>query len=964
MAEKGFFKQVSFPESLGAEDKGKLTVSATNPQLVTILPGTPNAHTFYFQDPKNPTPAELNKIREYYGIPLDVSPQEAERQLNALGKVQAANIVGQIPYEPGTKQYYSELSARIADVNQRMKLIEDPANYYFKHLQQQVPLLDRFVPDQLVSKESFQMAGALGALGLAGLATAPTGGAGALTAKILGAEVLGDMAGGQLYELTNQMLRHLNDLPTKDQATMNAEFLRDAYMALAFTGGGMALGPIVKAFKPTVGRVLFGLDNKNPEYQKMLDVAETYGMPLGIIQATNSAFWKGYSRVIGVFPYVGTPFRRAGEGTNEAIRQYFKVASNNFAPFQTMASLGGDIAALGRKEYEDTMTISRKLYEQFNEYSEKLAGKKVIKLDTVKYLSDEFEKNLIAGRPGTSGFQFRFPGDGSRRAFEEFYRTLKNLDPDGVTIEQARTLQQLFSEFQTNFKVEGKGNIPTREGARITQLGLALEHDTNKLINIDNEVDKVIFETAQTKLTQANEYLAEVMPKYDGPIADQYRLVNEMIFSPGAQTSQGIIGKKAFMDNLLTMAKDDEELMAAMMNLAKTPRANLKAYKMAGGKEGVKVDNVPVEILDENPRLPNGDINPNFGKTIKTTENGIVSMGPEYGRRQLLRKMYDNALEDAFQGLPVASTLGDYKGLKNIDATEVYKFGYKKVQGGKDMFAFRTVEFNPRTFADNLGLNTAEGRAAFSEALKGTGTKVEDVTRFLDIAERAGSFVVTDPSAFVQRRVTLSGFKGVLLFGTLGAAGAGASALTGGIGPLMVPLLLRYGSSILTDPKVLKSFSRVLQDTGPDAALRAGVGKQLISEEDKKVLLEWANNTLPTQADLDQQDFVNQVEQSILSLMKEPQSAVEAPAAREQQMDMMEKMFGPFQQMSEEDLQIGRQLENRLQPSFNENLGTSNMNQFNVNQPVSPNARNELAFGTLDDAINQQMMDRGIGTLP
>ena len=137
MAEKGFFKQVSFPESLGAEDKGKLTVSATNPQLVTILPGTPNAHTFYFQDPKNPTPAELNKIREYYGIPLDVSPQEAERQLNALGKVQAANIVGQIPYEPGTKQYYSELSARIADVNQRMKLIEDPANYYFKHLQKQ-----------------------------------------------------------------------------------------------------------------------------------------------------------------------------------------------------------------------------------------------------------------------------------------------------------------------------------------------------------------------------------------------------------------------------------------------------------------------------------------------------------------------------------------------------------------------------------------------------------------------------------------------------------------------------------------------------------------------------------------------------------------------------------------------------------------------------------------------------------
>ena len=84
MAEKGFFKQVSFPESLGAEDKGKLTVSATNPQLVTILPGTPNAHTFYFQDPKNPTAEELNKIREYYGCLLYTSPSPRDRQKSRM----------------------------------------------------------------------------------------------------------------------------------------------------------------------------------------------------------------------------------------------------------------------------------------------------------------------------------------------------------------------------------------------------------------------------------------------------------------------------------------------------------------------------------------------------------------------------------------------------------------------------------------------------------------------------------------------------------------------------------------------------------------------------------------------------------------------------------------------------------------------------------------------------------------
>ena len=73
----------------------------------------------------------------------------------------------------------------------------------------------------------------------------------------------------------------------------------------------------------------------------------------------------------------------------------------------------------------------------------------------------------------------------------EFYKTLSRLDPDGVTIEQARTLQELFSNFMANFKVDGKGVIPTREGARISQLRLALEKDLSTLINIDGDIDMV-----------------------------------------------------------------------------------------------------------------------------------------------------------------------------------------------------------------------------------------------------------------------------------------------------------------------------------------------------------------------------------------------------------------------------------------------------------------------------------------
>ena len=189
------------------------------------------------------------------------------------------------------------------------------------------------------------------------------------------------------------------------------------------------------------------------------------------------------------------------------------------------------------------------------------------------------------------------------------------------------------------------------------------------------------------------------------------------------------------------------------------------------------------------------------------------------------------------------------------------------------------------------------------------------------------------------------------------------------------------GNGVLTDPKVLKSFSEVLADTGLDVAKRAGVARVVgkpgdtkeslapftISEKNKQILLDWANTTLPTQSDLDQLDFVNEVEQSILSLMRQPQSQVEAKPARSQQMEMMSRMFGPRGYLTGEEAQIKEQIEDRLQPQFDANLGSTPRPdvslQPNMQVPMQANVRNQLALGTLDDALATQMLNRGIGTL-
>jgi len=127
-----------------------------------------------------------------------------------------------------------------------------------------------------------------------------------------------------------------------------------------------------------------------------------------------------------------------------------------------------------------------------------------------------------------------------------------------------------------------------------------------------------------------------------------------------------------------------------------------------------------------------------------------------------------------------------------------------------------------------------------------------------------------------------------------------------------------------------------------------------------KVLLDWANKTLPTQDELDQQDFVNQVEQSILSLMKEPQKKVEMGPARDQQLDMMGRMFGP-RGITQEEAQIGGQLEERLAPTFP--VDYEQTMPAGASQNLSPDVRSDLAFGTLDDALETQMFKRGIGGL-
>jgi len=164
----------------------------------------------------------------------------------------------------------------------------------------------------------------------------------------------------------------------------------------------------------------------------------------------------------------------------------------------------------------------------------------------------------------------------------------------------------------------------------------------------------------------------------------------------------------------------------------------------------------------------------------------------------------------------------------------------------------------------------------------------------------------------------------------------------------MIPLIMRYGSELLTDPQALKAMTEVL-DT------------RTVSASNMTTLLNWASASgMPKDSDeIEQLERIKEIDSAVFNLMKTPQKDIEFDKARDEQFDMIRS--GRLNQ-SQADIQ------NYLNQMFDQPSipvsGPNDMSNFSV-QPnqLSKAVQAELATGTLDDAINQKMLEKGLGSL-
>ena len=936
-----------------------------------LLEGTPFEKKVYLENPANPTKDDLGLIQRLYGLPQGLDLPSTVNALNKLVESGQSEIATPSTME-SPEAFALDQAEKIAAVENRIKLNEDPLKYMYNNMKQkldisvpralsQAPIVGAVIPDEIkigsylpkdmVSQPVFEMlgsvAGLYGAKLLEGAPVAfekqmkkkfpilnlvgskeaqmPTAGFTKTTAKYLGAEALGSQAGASTYDFLSDLTRYFMDLPEKSFQEKQNKFLYDSYMNLLFTGGSVALAPVFNIFKKPIQKV-FGVSPKTENFKKMKELAETYGYPLGIIQATNSGFVKGYAKVIGVFPWVGTPFRKSGEAVDEATRQYFS-RTNNLMPVNTISQLGADVKKMADRKYESIRAAQNYLYDDFEEFAAKLGDKKVISLvNTIKQAQRTFDK-FSQATPGTSFGPLKWAGSRTREAFGEFYNNLTRLNEKGASIKEAITLRQMFNDFMVNFKSEFGGSIPTSEANAIGKLQNMFERDFTNMMKLDSEIDDAILEQTMKKYSTAVEFFADTTKNYEGGIISDFKQMDKGMFMPGASQKGYMYAGEAF-NTIYNRAKKDPEAMEHLLTLVSPTDAELKAYKLAGMKDGV-TKQVKVLTKEVDPRDPEG-----VREISVFRDKPIVSRGPDSGRLIIAQRMFNDAIKNSISGLPAGQNFMDFLSVPAANLDQIQKKGLKKVS--PDLLDYQDVTINAGEFAKQLGLDSPDGIEVLNTLFKGTNLNVKSIKDFLSAANNAGSFVIPDPSTFVQRRVTLSGFKGMFIGGLAGAGG-----VTVGLNfpMLVVPLLLRHGSNLLTDPKALDAITDTL-NTG------------VITAAKRKHLLKWAEKFLPNDEEAMQQQQQEEIADAIFSLQTKPSTDLEMQQVIPETYD---KTINPFRGMSEQEQQINKQLMDLQQSQMGASLQPRFNNQnLNLASRMNPRVRQNLAFGTLDDALSER----------
>ncbi len=284
--------------------------------------------------------------------------------------------------------------------------------------------------------------------------------------------------------------------------------------------GTMAAGPVLRRLgKPLVGKML-GL--RTPEARRITDLARAQGIDLAPTHVSPRKLVKGLPRVLGVFPFVGSPYR---QGQARVVGQLDERAAdllNTLAPASTRYDVAKGLTEAATKRYAKFNTVASALYDRFYKIADDLPVKDIVPTQPLK---DELAE--VARREGIEEITLQTGKPFRAFGVDEIGDWLKQASdmPEQITVEQARGLERQLNA------ILRKGG---KEGWDISRLDGMKQALTEAKANLD--VSRLSPEDAQQVIgawQNANEFFAQSRRGFETPTARRFGRVDKSIFRKG-----------------------------------------------------------------------------------------------------------------------------------------------------------------------------------------------------------------------------------------------------------------------------------------------------------------------------------------------------------------------------------------------------------------------------------------------
>ena len=391
--------------------------------------------------------------------------------------------------------------------------------------------------------------GAMGGGAVAGIPGAIVGG--------IGGGILGAAGVGQAYDILESYIKGEN-LDLDDTAK---QAFKDIKRESMFSLGAAS----IPGLKPMVTRLLSKRGKGelvSKEVKELYDAGKRIGVnvyPLDI----SGKIGRGYSKVVGVFPIVGSPIRRAAETRGRQISNVKNEVLNDLAPNATLSELGVDMFNAAKNTNQEFRNVASSLYNVFYKQSAKI-NKPFIPSEKIRKESqkaiDDFLKNrpisvttkIVQGKnipliksvdksslKGLRNRQFKLQvkkpiGANINKAYEQYIKGLSNLE-DFVTPAQVKQIKKDLAEFSKGITgKDGGGVFKLSQIAEATELSL---RDFNKYnlsaFGTNPNVSKESLKNLVNELKNADKFYANGIKVFQRSTAQQFLKADKNIFYKG-----------------------------------------------------------------------------------------------------------------------------------------------------------------------------------------------------------------------------------------------------------------------------------------------------------------------------------------------------------------------------------------------------------------------------------------------